>query len=162
VLTLLQAWERLEADLELHIVGDGPLASHVQRAVARDGRMRWHGHCDHTGVLELLGRAGCLVMPSTWYEGFGLVIIEAYSRGTPVIASDLGAMGELVHHGTTGWLTRPGDAGHLADTVAQAFAEPAQLAAKRTAARECFERRYTADQNYAALIAVLNRARSAR
>ena len=54
-----------------------------------------------------------LCCPSTWYESFGLIIVEAFATGLPVIASDLGALAELIAVGRTGLLFRPGDADDL-------------------------------------------------
>ena len=56
-----------------------------------------------------LRRALALVVPSIWFEGFPLVVLEAYAAGTPVIASRLGSLGEIVADGTTGLLVPPND-----------------------------------------------------
>ena len=118
--TLLDAWTRLSADLNgmpLKIVGDGPLAPTVKLAAEQNSRIEWLGSRSLTEVLTLVGDATMLVMPSIWYETFGRTIIEAYACGTPVIASNLGAMAELVVDGETGLLFAPGDADDLAAKV---------------------------------------------
>ncbi len=53
---------------------------------------------------ELIGGAEALLMPSTWWEPFGLVAIEAMACGTPVIGFDRGSLPELVENGTNGWV----------------------------------------------------------
>jgi glycosyltransferase involved in cell wall biosynthesis len=58
-----------------------------------------------------------LVVPSVWYEVFGLVCVEALSRGIPVIASNIGGLPEVVHHGESGLLVTPGDAASLAEAM---------------------------------------------
>ena len=68
----------------------------------------------HNEVLDLLGRAAALVVPSTWQEPFGRVVIEAFSRGTPVIASRVGGLRELIQDGTNGLLFRNNDPDDLA------------------------------------------------
>ena len=70
-----------------------------------------------------------LVCPSTWYESFGLIIVEAFATGLPVIASDLGALAELIQVGVTGLLFRPGDAGDLMVKVRWALDHPDRLRA---------------------------------
>ena len=132
VTTLLDAWSRLDAGRELRILGDGPLADDVRAAAAGDGRIRPLGHRSPAQVMDEIGRAALLVMPSVWYETFGLCIAEAFAKGTPVVASDLGAMAELVEHGRTGLLAPPGDAAALAETLARGLAlAPAMRAAAR-------------------------------
>lgn len=153
VATLLDAWARLEGDTRLVVLGDGPLAGAVERAAARDCRITWLGHRSPAAVMEAIGAAALLVMPSLWYETFGLCIAEAFSRGTPVIASRLGAMAELVDHGRTGWLVEPGRADALACAVEHALARP-DLAPMRAAARAEYERRFSATANHAMLLDV--------
>ena len=69
-------------------------------------RIEWLGRLDAQDVLSVLDRGECLIMPSVCYETFGLTIAEAFAKGTPVIASNLGAMAELVDDGRTGRLFR--------------------------------------------------------
>ena len=64
-------------------------------------------------------------MPSEWYEGCPVVIIEAFCQGLPVIALRLGAMAEMVEDGVTGLHFRPGDADDLAAKVHWADRHPA-------------------------------------
>ena len=105
-----------------------------------------------------MGDARLLILPSEWYEPFGRVAIEAFARATPVIASDLGGMADLVEDGRTGRLFRPGDAGDLAAKVEWTLRHPGELARMRRAARKTFEARYTAAQNYRQLMAIYRRA----
>jgi glycosyltransferase involved in cell wall biosynthesis len=149
--TLLEACR--QAPLPLKVVGDGPLAERVQDA-CRDGRVEWLGHRPHEEVLRLVGEAACLVMPSTWYETFGRTILEAFARGTPVVASRLGAMAELVEDGRTGLLFTPGDPADLAGKVRRLLADPAALAGMRQTARREYEEKYTAEVNYRQLRAI--------
>ena len=63
-------------------------------------------------VLDIIGRADLQVVCSEWFEGFPLVIVEAYARGTPVIASRIGSLEEIVEDGAAGfplpaWGRRP-------------------------------------------------------
>ena len=59
--------------------------------------------------------AAFLVIPSEWYEGFPMVLVEAFSHGLPAIASRLGSLAEIVIDGETGLLFEPGNANELAD-----------------------------------------------
>ncbi len=99
----------------------------------------------------MVGEAACLILPSIWYEQCPKILIESFAEGTPVLASRLGAMAELVDHGRTGLLFAPGNPEDLATTVRQFWAElPA--ADMRRAAREEYEAKYTAELNYQLLI----------
>ena len=156
--TVLEAWQRLGRAIPLKIVGEGPLADSVEATAADEFGVEYLGRRPLPEVYDLMGDARFLVQPSEWYEPFGRVAIEALARGTPVIASDLGGMAELIDHGRTGRLFRPGDAGDLAAAVDWALAHPGELATMRGCARAEFEAKYTAERNYRHLIAIYRRA----
>jgi glycosyltransferase involved in cell wall biosynthesis len=80
------------------------------------------------------------------------VIIEAFAKGTPVIASRLGAMVEIVEDGSTGLLFEPGNPSDLAAKVRDIVGTTEQAARMRGAARGSFERRYTVERNYQVLM----------
>jgi glycosyltransferase involved in cell wall biosynthesis len=156
----LDAWRRDPQLPPLRIAGDGPLADKVKAAVAADPRITWLGHLSGADANRLIGGALALLMPSIWYETFGRAIAEAYAAGTPVIASDLGAMAELVIDGETGLRFEPGVALALAAQVRKLSTFPAcQLAAMRERARQEYDRRFTPQQNYQRLIEIYELAR---
>ena len=88
------------------------------------------------------------MVPSRCYENFPMCIAEAYACGVPVIASDMGAMRELVAHGRTGLLFRPGDAEHLAESVDWAWSHPCDLEYMGNECRAEFRLNYSAERNY--------------
>jgi glycosyltransferase involved in cell wall biosynthesis len=145
--------------LPLKIVGDGPLAGWVRSAAERLPRVEWLGRKSSTEVYDLMGRAGMLIFPSEWYETFGRVAIEAYAKGTVVIAADIGAISELVDHGQTGRLFRPGDPEDLARQVDQVLTDPGELSRMRQNARARFEDEYAAERNYEMLMGIYEAAR---
>jgi glycosyltransferase involved in cell wall biosynthesis len=163
VRTLIRAWRSL-TDVPLRIIGDGPLGAFVEDAVAKLPHVEWLGQLDAAGVLQAMGSARFLVLPSEWYEPFGRTSIEAFSRGTPVIASAIGAMEEIVAHGETGLHFRAGDSRELAERARWAWEHPQDMAAMGRNARLEFEKRYAADSNYELLSeiyaqAIRNRSR---
>ncbi len=148
VQTLLDAWERHAIDLPLVIIGDGPLRTAVSEAAHRQPSITWLGSRPASEVADRLGEAALLVCPSLCYETFGRVIAEAFARGTPVIGSAHGAIGELITDGETGYLFQPGNAASLAAAVATCREAPTRLVAMRALCRETFEARYSAEANY--------------
>lgn len=113
---LLAAWSRLETDLQLTVIGTGPLAEQLRSAVVARN-VTFLGQCPHEAVTARLRSARGLVFPSTWYEGHPLVAIEAAAAGLPVILSDLGAMTELFSPEAEALLFRPGDQAALAERL---------------------------------------------
>jgi glycosyltransferase involved in cell wall biosynthesis len=159
VQTLLQAWRQL-GDIPLKIVGDGPLLDSVVTAARTHtaGGIEVLGRVEHAAVMQLMRDARFLVFPSEWYEGLPVTILEAFVCGTPVVASDLGAMAEVVEDGVTGLHFRPGNPDDLAAKVRWAWSRSDAMARMGEAARGEFEAKYTPDRNYEILMAIYEEA----
>lgn len=143
--TLLRAWERLDASVPLRIVGDGPLRDEVS---ASADRVDWLGHRTRDEVVNLMKEARVMIVPSEWYEGFPMVIAEAFATGLPVIGSDIGGLGELIRGSAGGIAFAPGDADDLAATVRDVWSKPDELHALGQAARQDYEDRWTLERSY--------------
>ena len=152
--TLLAAWELLEGRIPLKIVGDGPLSEEVIAATQRLPEIKWLGRQPMKTVHHLMGEAMFLVFPSKWYETFGRVAVEAFAKGTPVIASKIGAIAELVEHQRTGLHFHPGDPEDLAAKVDWVLTHPLELTQMGREARMEFEAKYTAAENYCRLMEI--------
>ncbi|HTW94209.1 MAG TPA: glycosyltransferase family 4 protein [Tepidisphaeraceae bacterium] len=158
ITTLLSAWRTLGSKIPLRICGDGPMADEVKKAATENPAVTWLGRQPVAEVMKRMGQASFLVFPSTWYEGQPRTILESLACGTPIIASDLGAMIETVLDGQTGCRFKPGQAAALAEAASRLLADPTRLAEMRQAARADFEARFTADHAYQRLIEIYESA----
>ena len=155
--TLLRAWKL--AQWSLTVIGDGPLADLVSRqATASDGRLRYEGYLQHEDVTRAMKRAALLVMPSEWYEGFPLTMVEAFANGLPVVASRLGSMSEIVEDGGTGLHFTARDARDLSEKVTWLLDHPRERRRMGEAARTAYQQRYTPEANYEMLVSAYNEA----
>ena len=163
VQTLLDAWGDIRG-LTLRIVGDGPLRRQLEASAQsrHPETIRFLGQQPHANTLYAIRHSAFVIMPSIWYEGFGRVIIEAFSLGRPVIASRLGSMAELIDHGRTGLLFEPGNPADLAEKITWMQANPEERARMGQAARLEYEAKYTPEKNFEPLIAIYRRAIEAR
>jgi alpha-1,3-rhamnosyl/mannosyltransferase len=122
--TAVEALARLDGDLTLVLVGpEKGGGAAVEQAVVRAGlerRVETLGHVERGELAALYRGAACLVFPS-WYEGFGLPVLEAMASGTPVVASNAGALPEVT--GDAAVLVEPGDPASLADGISEALAD---------------------------------------
>jgi glycosyltransferase involved in cell wall biosynthesis len=155
---LLQAWKGLRAKPRLIIVGDGPLAPMVRDCASTDRTVQWLGFVNRSEILDLMGNAFVLVFPSLWFEAFPLVLAEAFAKGLPVIASNLGSMAEIITHRRTGLLFAPGSPLDLINTLQWAFDHRPEICAMRENARHEFESKYTAETNYRLLMKIYEAA----
>lgn len=152
--TLLQAWLTLDEQAQLKVAGIGPLDGLLvgKNNVVALGRQ------SSDEVSQLMQQAEFLVLPSEWYEGFPLVLVEAFAHGLPVLASRLGSMADIIKDGETGVLFTPGDADDLASKAKWLLDNPQQVKKLGENARRTFLEKYTAEQNYVELIAIYKEA----
>jgi glycosyltransferase involved in cell wall biosynthesis len=136
---LIEAFRRLtgsRSDPILLLAGDGPLRDEVESQVSEyrlADRVRVLGSVEHRMVLDLMRVADLVVLPST-HEGFPVSIAEAGAVGTPVVASRVGGIPDLIEDGGSGWLVPPGDAGALATALEDALGNPERARALGAAA----------------------------
>jgi len=149
VATLAEAMARLPA-AQLRVAGDGPQAAALDDIV---GVSRL-GSLPAAAVRQEMCRALALVVPSICFENFPRTIAEAFACGTPVIASRIGALADIVRDGVTGLLFEPGNPQDLADKLAWALAHPQQMAAMGHTARTQYEAEFSAGVNYRRLMEI--------
>jgi glycosyltransferase involved in cell wall biosynthesis len=153
LMTALKAWQLLPdngSGQEFYIIGEGPLEAEAKDFVRLHSldSVRFLGQKPFPEALEAMKFARMLVFPSLLYETFGKSMIEAFSGGTPVIASRLGALAEVVRDGHTGLHFEVGDAESLAIALRRMNElSPDNYASMRLAARQEYEAHYTAEAN---------------
>ncbi|MBI4169894.1 MAG: glycosyltransferase family 4 protein [Acidobacteria bacterium] len=103
----------IEADFV--VVGDGPDRPRVERTAAADGRVKLLGELGHGDLESLLPTTRVFVLP-TYYEGFGLSLLEAMASGHACVCYDVPAVREVL--GDAGILVPLGDVRALVDAVA--------------------------------------------
>jgi glycosyltransferase involved in cell wall biosynthesis len=121
ILPLISAFTQVSRDnetLRLLIAGpaqDAEYASRVEEACA--GMRDSIAHLGETEVQSFFTQIDCLVVPSEWEEPFGRVVVEAFSCGVPVIASNRGGLAETVRNGINGFTYDPSDGTALAEVL---------------------------------------------
>jgi glycogen(starch) synthase len=121
----------------LMIVGDGPDAARVDAAIARSPRgadIERTGFVPHHEVPGVLATLDVMVLASR-YEELGSVLVEGLRAGVPIVATDVGGIGEVVRDGETGVLVPPADPGALAAAVDRILADAALADGLRSRAR---------------------------
>lgn len=105
------------AIFDLKIAGDGPLKNRVVEVEKEFPNITYLGNLSGDEVGEEMQKAQALIFPSVWYEGMPMTIIEAFSYGTPVIASNVGAMTSMIFHGSNGFLFKYGNKDSLMQNI---------------------------------------------
>jgi glycosyltransferase involved in cell wall biosynthesis len=106
-------------DAQFLIIGDGPLAGHLQQLAHGSPNVHLTGEVSDETLLAYFAVADCFVLPSTSRaESFGISALEAQAMGVPAIVTDVGTgTVEAIVPGTTGLVVPPGDADSLAKAI---------------------------------------------
>jgi glycosyltransferase involved in cell wall biosynthesis len=157
--TLITAWAQIQG-ARLIIVGDGPMSGDVQEIAARNPSIEYLGRKSSEDILRLMSGVEALIAPTQMYETFGRVAIEAFAQGTPVIASSIGATGEVVTHGKTGLHFSPGDGADLARKIRWALNHPSEMRQMGERARAEYMETFTPSANYQRLMEIYDEAKA--
>lgn len=158
VITLLQAHDRLHKagvfNYELLIAGKGSQEAELKSFCAEAGLrdVQFLGHID--SIPELFGKADIVVVPSRWYEAFGLVLAEAMACGAACLVSDAGALPEVV--GAAGRVFRSEDDDDLAKQLKELINDPELRRSLGQAARLRVENEFTLKQMVNGHVAACN------
>ncbi|MDI9624712.1 MAG: glycosyltransferase family 4 protein [Methanothermobacter sp.] len=111
---LIQSFKKVKGDnLRLHIVGTGPCLDKLKKLAGKDKRIIFHGFLRGEKLMDMYKMANVTVVPSIWYDNSPMVIYESFMCSTPVIASRIGGIPELVKDGYNGFLFEPGSVDEL-------------------------------------------------
>lgn len=128
--TLIKAFRGIPEMMsaELKIYGspgrDPQYFKELERLAAGDRRIRFMGPFEGEKVGWVLSEMDVLVVPSAWYENTPLVVYEAFASGTPVVATDLGGLSEVIEHGKNGLLFKVDDVKDLNAQLLRFLFEP--------------------------------------
>jgi len=119
-------------DIKLNVYGDlntsEKYAKELIKKAAVDLRIEFCGRFQPDDLPMIHESIDVLIIPSVWYENSPNVILEAFALKTPVIASNLGGMAELIDDGQNGFVFEVGDAEHLAEKIKELINHPERLA----------------------------------
>ena len=158
VATLVRAWQLWGKDApELRILGGGELRAELE-AMATGLPVRFLGQVDAAAAQRQIAQARLLVLPSECFEGFPMVVREAFAFGTPAAVSDLGPLPSIVTQGESGVVFEAAKPAALMQTVRTAWQAPAILQNLGQGARQAFDRLYNEDANYQVLMEIYEQA----
>jgi glycosyltransferase involved in cell wall biosynthesis len=159
---LIDAWLIWGADAPtLRIIGEGPLRSELEKRASGSQNIKFLGQLKHEKVEQEIANARMLILPSRWFEGFPMVMPEAFAFGTPVAVSDKGALPDLAIQ-ADGVVFRSGTPEDLFSSVFAAWNEPGRLDRMSAASSEVFAVKYSESQNYRQLLEIYEFALRAR
>lgn len=137
------------ADVRVVVAGDGPFA---QTLGSRGARGEFRGRVGGAELERLVEGARAVVVPSVCLENAPMAVLEAMAAGTPVIASRIGGIPELIDDGVEGILVEPGDVGDLAAALRRLTDEPETARAMGERGRARVMRDFTPERHLEGLL----------
>jgi glycogen synthase len=134
-------------DVKLVIVGDGYMRGDLEQVAKSTGeswRIQFTGFLPDSEVVDLMLSADVMVVPSV-YEPFGVVALEAMAAKTPIVASQVDGLAEIVTHEKTGILVYPRDSSSIAWGISRIFSDPVNTKRLVDEAAEELSSRFTWD-----------------
>ncbi|WP_462410342.1 glycosyltransferase family 4 protein [Neobacillus sp. Marseille-QA0830] len=139
---LLEAWKEIKGP-DLIICGTGPEEEWCKRFIQEHelDNVKIYGYVPNTEVKKIIAQSKALILPTQWYEGFPMTIVESLSTGTPVIGSDIGNVGNVINDGVTGLKFKFNSVESLRNTIKK-FNDMVDSSIKQ------FDLNYSSDVNY--------------
>ena len=141
---LLKAWHKLEdSEMKLIICGMGPLEKWCKDYIKYHqlDNVEMRGFVSNKEVKEMLSESAALILPTQWYEGFPMTILEAFSVGTPVLGSAIGNVGDLIKEHVNGSRFSAADENDMLYAIKN-------LDVSYKTVFEYYQRNYSAESNY--------------
>jgi glycosyltransferase involved in cell wall biosynthesis len=155
IVTLLHLFRDM-ANLQLKVIGSGPLLAEMKTYVSRHDlqNIELLGYVNEEVKFATLRRAICCVLPSECYEVFPITVLESAAVGTPIVASRIGSLATLIPEGKTGLLFSPGDSADLREKLKRLVAEPELATYMGQQARLWLETEHTPESHYEELMRI--------
>ncbi|MEM6776076.1 MAG: glycosyltransferase [Planctomycetota bacterium] len=152
---VIHAWRNLNTDCIVKIIGGGPESSELKELAGSMRNVEFLGELAPDDLIREVASAQALLMPSRWFETFGRTMGEAFACGTPVLASRLGAMEEMVTEHVNGMFFEAGNPRSIAETVKRFMNLTADERAEMShAARHSYVTRMSAAESYDCLLSI--------
>ena len=155
---LVEAWLHWGNDApELRILGDGELRRSLETRSAGAQNITFLGQVGtRTAEIEIAS-AKLLILPSRWFEGFPMVLREAFAFGTPIAVSDQGPLPGIASH-ADGIVFRANDPNDLFKRVRSRWTDHDRLTAMAIASERAYQEHYSEDKNLKALSSIYEQA----
>jgi len=130
--------------INLIIIGKGPYRNYLEKLVEKyslQNNVIFKGHVSEDEKNRLLAESQALVFPSL-FEGFGLVILEAFMQKKPALVSDIRPLSDIVEHQKTGLIISPKDEKKWAESLEKIISDPVNASSMGEAGRRVVEEKY--------------------
>ncbi len=155
--TLVEAASTIK-DIPLLIVGSGNIGQELEKFIEQRqlNHIKILPFCKGETLTELIRNSICSILPSEWYETFGMTLLESFCHGRPVIASRIGGMTEIISDGIDGYLISPKNVEELRDRMLWMAQHRQEAVEMGLAGRKKVESQFSSELYYERTMKVYN------
>jgi glycosyltransferase involved in cell wall biosynthesis len=160
VRNLLEYWSQYN-DSKLVIIGSGPEENYIKKFIDENKieNIELKGFMERNQAHSILSRCKAIIIPSIWYEGFPMSIVESFFLGVPVIGSKLGNIESVIEPGYNGLLFNPNSANEFLEAIRAIDTNIEYNEKLNTGAYNTYINKYTEELNYCNLMEIYNLAK---
>ena len=158
--TLLKAAKNVGQEIEIKIIGEGPLRNSLVEMVKKEGikNVRFLGYLRGDELYSEIKKSKAVVLPSEWYENNPMSVLEAFALGKPVIGARIGGIPELVKDGITGLTFESGNAEDLRSKIEYLLNNPNNIVEMGKHARTLVKEELDSEKHYVRLMEIYQRS----
>jgi glycosyltransferase involved in cell wall biosynthesis len=144
----------------LRVIGEGPLRASLEQLSKSRGptNVEFLGAVSPEIAIREVSLAKLLIVPSIWFEGFPIVLQDAFAAGTPSAVSNIGSLPTIVQDGMNGLVFEARSPKAIAELLGRVWGDQALLTRLSAGARSSYEASYTEDINYRRLMDIYSTA----
>ncbi|MEX0610403.1 MAG: glycosyltransferase family 4 protein [Balneolaceae bacterium] len=155
IIALVKEWKEKYDNIPLTIIGTGPAEERVRKMTADAKNIKMEGFLSQIEIQKVLPLYKALICPSQTNESFGMVVIESFAAGTPVIGSDLHALSEIITDGHDGFLFNHLNIGEVGKFIKKLETNDELLALMCQNSYDTFIKNYSPRVNYYRYIEII-------
>lgn len=162
---LLMAWKEYNSRckgeaIKLIICGTGPEKDWCENYISINKLKKvveFKGYVENDKVVKLIAKSLGLILPTQWYEGFPMTIVEAYRHGTPVLGSEIGNVGEIVLNDVTGYTFNQTSIDSIIESINKLLEASNNGLSLFDSTFKYYQRHYNKEQNFNILKDIYNK-----
>lgn len=153
---LVEAWKEIDKNIDLYVIGTGPEEENVKRFIKENNieNIKLLGFMKREDAFEIIQKSRSIIVPSKWYEGFPMTIVESFSLGVPVIGSKIGNIESIIFDKIDGRLFEMNNKESLKDIIEDVFYNKEKNELLGENSYITFNKNYTDIENYKELIEI--------
>ena len=145
---LFDSWKKIE-EIKIHntpeliVCGIGPEEEFCKEYIIRNNlrHVKLMGFIENFKIMDIISESKALILPTQWYEGFPMTIVESMSCGTPIMGSDIGNVGSLIINDVNGYKFHRNSIDDLVDSIRS-------IKDMTVTIKNTYKDMYTSDTNY--------------